>query len=89
VQSSAAGTIPFIDWGGLYLTSGASYLPTMLAGKTHLQVAQSLSDPSSSAAKAIDGTANVFSAMICKLTKGQPANVCTSSGVTAAASKIK
>ena len=34
-------------------------------------------------------SANVFTAQICKLTDQKPAEVCTSSGVTAAAAAIK
>jgi thiol-disulfide isomerase/thioredoxin len=81
-------SFPFIDIGGRYLISGASYDPSILKGKTQAEIAAALSDPSSSIGKAINGTANVITAAICSLTGNQPANVCTSAGVTAAASAL-
>lgn len=83
----AAGTtgnpFPFVSFGNQAVVSGASYDPGLLAGMTQEQVASALSDPSSPVAKAILGTANAFTAQLCKLTGGQPGNVCTSSAVTA------
>lgn len=78
-------SIPFIDIGGSYVISGASYAPQVLAGKTHAQIASALSDPTSPIAKGVDGTANVITAALCQLTKNKPAAVCTSQGVLAAA----
>ena len=86
--SDSAGSIPFIDIGGKYLISGASYSPAVLAGKDQAQIAAALSDPTSDIAKAVLGTANVITAAICKITNGAPASVCTSSGVVAAAAKL-
>jgi Domain of unknown function (DUF929) len=82
------GGIPFIDIGGKYVISGASYNPQTLHGMTHKQVAAALSDPTSPVAKAIDGTANVITAAICNITGHQPINVCTAPGVTAAKAKL-
>jgi hypothetical protein len=78
------GSIPFVDLGGIYVSSGASYDPGILAGLSHEQIATSLSDPSSVTGQAIIGTANQFTAALCKLTGGMPARVCTSAGVNAA-----
>ncbi|WP_371402201.1 DUF929 domain-containing protein [Kribbella sp. NBC_00662] len=85
---SSEGSIPFIDIGGKFVSSGATYSPQLLAGKTQAQVADALKDPSNDIAKAVIGSANVYTAAICKITNNQPANVCTSSAVTAAASKL-
>ncbi len=82
------GGIPFIDIGGRYVISGASYDPQTLHGMTHKQVADALSDPTSPVAKAIDGTANVITAAICDSTGHQPSNVCTAPGVAAAKAKL-
>lgn len=82
------GAIPFIDIGGKYLISGASYNPQVLHGKTHAQIAAQLSDPNSAIAKGVDGAANVLTAAICKITNNQPARVCQASGVTAAAAAL-
>ncbi len=86
--SGGAGSIPFIDIAGKYVSAGATYSPQLLAGKTHQQIADALSDPSSQIAQAVDGSANVFTAAICRATGNQPAKVCTAPGVTAAAGAL-
>ena len=43
---------------------------------THAQVAASLNTPSNTLAKNIDGEANKLTALICTMTKNQPAKVC-------------
>ena len=68
VTPDSKGSIPFVDIGGKYVISGASYDPAMLAGKTHQQIADAMADPTSDIAKAIDGTANVITAAICQIT---------------------
>lgn len=77
VSSADTGSIPFVDFGNRYLIVGASYSPGVLAGLGWQQIASDLHDPSSAAAKAIDGTANYMTAALCKLTNDKPANVCT------------
>jgi hypothetical protein len=84
-QYVGKGAFPFIDIGGRYMISGASYDPSVLQGKTRAQIAAALSDPGSPIAKAVVGTADVITAAICRTTGDQPAGVCTSAGVTAAA----
>ena len=79
------GGIPFMDIGGTYVTSGASFSPGILAGKTRAQIAKAITDPSSTIGKAVLGNANVLSAAICKATGDKPATVCTSPGVKAGA----
>jgi hypothetical protein len=81
---AGSGSIPFLDLGGRFITAGASYTPQLFAGLTHQQVADKLADPTSPIAKAVDGTANVFTADLCQLTGNKPAAVCSSPGVTAA-----
>ncbi|MGB9376349.1 MAG: DUF929 family protein [Mycobacteriales bacterium] len=80
--------IPFLDIGGRYVLSGASYSPGVLAGKSRAQIAAALSDPSNPMTKAIGGAANMITAAICAITGNQPGSVCSSAGVTAAASKL-
>ena len=55
----------------------ASYGPQDLSGKSWNQIAAALSDPSSPIAKGADGSANLITAAICKLTNNQPASACT------------
>jgi hypothetical protein len=82
------GSIPFVDIGGKYLISGASYSPQVLQGKTHEEIGAALNDPSSDVAQAVDGAANVITAAICATTKNQPTAVCSSAGVQAAAKQL-
>ncbi len=84
----SGGSYPFVDIGGRYMISGASYDPQVLAGKTHQEVATALADPSSDIAKAVDGTANAITAAICSTTGNQPSAVCSSAGVQAAAKTL-
>lgn len=88
VAASSAGSIPFIDIGGAFVSSGASYTPQLLSGMTQAQVAAALKVPTNPVAQAVGGAANVLTAAICKTTNNQPAAVCTASGVTAAATKL-
>lgn len=76
LPESSAGAIPFIDFGGKYLLSGASYSPQLLAGKTQADVAVALQTPTDPITASIIGTANRITAAICQLTKQAPASVC-------------
>ena len=69
------GGIPFVSYANQYVTTQGPYQPTMLQNLTWQQIAAQLSDPNSSAAKAIIGTANVETAAICKVTNNRP-SVC-------------
>lgn len=80
----SAGGIPFIDIGGTWVSSGASYTPDVLKGMSRSQIAGALADPKSDVALAVGGTANKLAAAICDATGGKPADVCTSPGVRAA-----
>jgi uncharacterized membrane protein len=84
----STGSIPFIDIGGKYLISGASFSPQVLAGKDQAQIAAALTNPSSDIAKAIIGAANVITAAVCAIAGHPAAAGCTSSGVLAAAAKL-
>jgi len=86
---TSGGAIPFIDLGGKYVSSGASYGPDVLTGKTQAQVASTLSNPDNEIAKAVDGTANSFTAALCDLTGGKPTSVCMSKGVVAATGTVQ
>jgi hypothetical protein len=78
IASADAGSIPFMDFGNKYVSLGASYDPGVLSGLTWSTIATDLSNPSSTVAKAVDGTANYITAAICKMTGNQPASACTS-----------
>src|ERR1700761_8306383 len=72
------GSIPFIDFGGKSVISGASYNPQVLSGLSWATIASDLHNPSSSVAKAVLGTANYITAAICQATNNAPASACTS-----------
>ena len=76
--TTQAGAIPFIDFGNKYVNVGTPYDPGVLAGLSWSTIASDLSNPSSTVAKAINGTANYITATICKMTGNQPASACTS-----------
>jgi hypothetical protein len=89
--SSGGGSslpIPFMDFGNLFLTSGASFNPGVLAGQTREQIAAGLKSPTSPITQAIIAAANYQTAAICKLTGNKPGNVCNSVAVKSAASKL-
>jgi len=81
------GTIPFIYLGN-YLQLDASYNPQILAGMSMQQVAHAMRDTNTDQSIAILGTANQITAALCVQTGGQPGNVCSTPGVTAAAAHL-
>jgi thiol-disulfide isomerase/thioredoxin len=81
-------SIPFVDIGNRYFLPQVQYIPSVLAGLSWAQVAAAVHNPSSAAAKDIDGAANVITAAICTLTHGQPGGVRQSAGVKAAAGSL-
>jgi hypothetical protein len=84
----SGGSIPFIDFGNKYLINEVTYDPSVLQGKTWAQVASALNQKSSAIAKGADGSANMITATICKLTHNKPSNVCTSPMITSLAGQV-
>ncbi|HTB08326.1 MAG TPA: DUF929 family protein [Acidimicrobiales bacterium] len=82
---STAESIPFMSYANKFLSSGASYSPSTLAGSTRAEIAAGLSNATSPITQAIVAAANYQTATICSLTNQQPSNVCSSSGVMTAA----
>lgn len=76
--TGSRGSIPFVMIGNRYAWAGSQYDPGVLEGKSFDQIVAALRDPQTEIAKAIGGTANVITAMICQLTEGRPADVCSS-----------
>ena len=79
---------PFIDIGNKYAITGTLFDPAVLKGLSWSQIAAELHNPSSPAAQAVNGAANVITAAICKTTNGQPGSVCTSAAVTKASAAL-
>ncbi len=80
-------SFPMLDVGGQYAGS-TPYVPDFLDGMTQQQIADKLKDPTSTLTKKVLGSSNAISAAICTVTKNQPAAVCNSSGVKAAAAAL-
>lgn len=78
---------PFIDIGNRYVAS-TTYNPQVLRNLTWSQIATALHVPSSPVAKGAIGSANMFTAAICKITGNAPANVCTTAPVSALEGRI-
>jgi len=79
---------PYVDVDNKVLFSGSTYQPSILTGLTQADIGGTLSDATNPLTQAIVGTANYLSASICAGTGGEPADVCTSKGVAAAASAL-
>ncbi len=82
------GSIPFLDIGNKYVTTGASFSPQVLQGLSRAQIASQLGDASSPVAQAIDGTANNITAAICSVTGNNPSSVCDSPAIAAIAKSM-
>lgn len=82
-QYNPSGSIPFVDFGNRFVTSGATYQPDVLSGMSWQAVADALKQQDSPQAKAILGSANLITAAVCKLAGDQPASVCSSSSIQA------
>lgn len=83
VPENSAGAIPFMDFGNRYLLVGGTYDVELLQGKSAEQIADALDDPNDPIARGVDGTANMMTAVICRLTGGKPGKVCGSAAVRA------
>ncbi|HXY45608.1 MAG TPA: DUF929 family protein [Acidimicrobiales bacterium] len=97
--STAQGGIPFLDWGGRWVSSGALYSPTNInlgsgtnanpalgwSPLTWQQIINNIqAKPLTSAGQVILATANIYTAAICEMTGGKPASVCNTPVIKAA-----
>ena len=87
-KHDSAGSTPFFDLAGKYVIVGATYDPEVVVGRSQADIAATLRDPSNPTAAGILAAANAITAAICTATAGRPATVCSSAGVTAAASVL-
>ena len=81
VSSTSTNAIPFIDFGGKYLISGATYDAAVLQGKSADEIATALSDPTSAISQGAVGAANTMTAALCTLTNDKPATACASPAI--------
>jgi hypothetical protein len=70
------GSIPFLDFGNKFTSSGATYDYSVLQGKAPDEIAADIRDPSTATSKGALGAANSITAALCEMTNGQPGSVC-------------
>jgi hypothetical protein len=87
-ENFGKGQYPFVDFGGKWMQSGASSLPATLAGLSPEDVANDIANTTSKPGAMVAAGADVFTAIICQLDGGKPANVCTAAGVATAATAL-
>jgi len=88
VPDQLKGGWPYMDFANQVISPGPTYSPSYLQGMTWQEIADSLKHPESPVAQQILTAANYLSASVCAIDGQQPASVCTSTGVRAAAAKI-
>ncbi|MGH8989886.1 MAG: DUF929 family protein, partial [Acidimicrobiales bacterium] len=82
------GVVPFVDVANQAIVAGGQFSPSVLQQLNVNEIAAGLADPQDPATQAIVASANYLSAAICHADGGLPAGVCTSTGVSAAASVL-
>lgn len=82
------GAIPFLYLGGRYIEIGAPISTAALSSLSWQNVARQLRAGQSALSNQIISAANVYSAAVCDLTGGKPANVCNSPAIEAARNKL-
>lgn len=86
--TNSAGSIPFLNIGNRYILVGAGYQPSIIASDSWQSIATALGDPNTPEAQNIIGNANYLTAVICKVTNNQPANVCTAAPISSIEQKL-
>ncbi len=82
-----SSSYPFIDIGNKFIAA-TTYSPQVLHGLTWSQIAADLHNPSSPVAQGADGSANLFTAAICRITGNQPGSVCNAAPIAALKGQI-
>jgi len=82
--SPSFGAIPFVYVDGQYLVTRPLVSPGDLTGMSWRQAAAALANPSSKVFQKAMPQINAFTAAICRLDGGNPDDVCSAPGVTAA-----
>lgn len=87
-SGTTSGSIPFVDFANKYMVVGATFSPQVLQGLNWDTIAGSLTNTSTLSATAVDGTANMIIATICKLTNDQPSKVCSTPLISSIESQL-
>lgn len=77
VSAQSSDGIPFLYFGKAII-AGASYNPSVLAGKTQTQVVRTIErNPASPITDNIEAAAGVITSYLCQMTAGEPGSVCS------------
>ncbi len=87
-QTLGGAGFPFVDFGGKWMQKGTISLPDVLSGMSPEDVATQIGDATTTPGATVQQGADVYTAIICGLDGGKPANVCTSTGVIAATTAL-
>jgi Domain of unknown function (DUF929) len=85
---SKPGGLPFVDIDNRMTTTTSGYSPAVINKQSQGAIVGALDQADSPTAQAIVASANYLTAGICGATDQQPASVCTSRGVRAAAAAL-
>ncbi len=72
IPPSERGGIPFIDFANVSYQNGAEFSPLLINKYSWNQIIAMLGQPNSTVAQSIIGSANVFTAQICRATNYKP-----------------
>jgi hypothetical protein len=86
--SRSTTPIPFLDVANRMVTTTSAFSPGLLTRQSQADLVASLDMPQRAAGQAIVAAANQLSAGLCLVTGQQPASVCASKGVRAAAASL-
>jgi hypothetical protein len=86
--SRSTTPIPFLDVDNRIVATTSAFSPGLLTRQSQADLVSSLDMPQRAAGQAIIAAANQLSAGLCLATGQQPASVCTSKGVRAAAASL-
>ena len=80
--SHFGGSYPFIDVGDRYVIEGSFYYPSVFGNDNWTQIVQAIGS-NTQLANDIKASANVITALICRMTNGNPSSVCANPSITA------
>ena len=77
VTYNPGGGIPFIDFANISIQAGAPVTPQVIQGSSWSSIISNLTVTNSSVSQALVGTADVYTAEICRATNFTPTSVCS------------
>ncbi len=84
----SSGGIPFFYMDGRYLQLGAPFNPGLLKNMPWDEAVGQIKQKNTPLSRQVMGVANLYTAALCKLTAGKPAQVCTAPAIKAAAADL-